>query len=97
MSFRVPRVKTRRDLVYQVTAEMSKKRGDKMSFGVPPMKIPRDLYDLIMKAVSLRKHLEANPYDESAINKVLGAEYIIPIVANHCKGKDLPRRWEYVF
>ncbi|XP_071717907.1 uncharacterized protein [Rutidosis leptorrhynchoides] len=86
-------------LVNKVTAEKAEKKRDKkrdrMIFGEGPMKIPRDLYDLIKEAVQHRRRFKSHPDNQSYKDAVLGAEYDIEVVSDMYKGDDLPRKWKY--
>lgn len=58
-------------------------------------KYPSDLTDLIRKAVSLRKHVEANPRDKSNRKKLGDVESKIKRLVRYYRGKKLPRDWKY--
>ncbi|XP_071712717.1 uncharacterized protein [Rutidosis leptorrhynchoides] len=79
-----------------VTAKETKKRRDRMSFGVLPVKLPVELYDFTVAAVKLRRRLkEENLENPELIECVLSAEEGIRVYSNVFKNWDLPRKWEY--
>merc|ERR1712224_986277 len=58
--------------------------------------IPEDLYHLIKKAVSVRKHLEKNRKDKDAKFRLILIEARIHRVSRYYKGsKHLPPNWKY--
>ena len=64
--------------------------------GLAP-EIPEDLYHLIKKAVSIRKHLEANNRDTNAKFRLVLTESKIHRVARfYRRVKALPPTWKYV-
>ena len=64
--------------------------------GLAP-EIPEDLYHLIKKAVSIRKHLEANNRDKNAKFRLILTESKIHRVARYYRRKrTLPPTWKYV-
>ena len=64
--------------------------------GLAP-EIPEDLYHLIKKAVSIRKHMEANNRDTNAKFRLVLTESKIHRVARfYRRVKALPPTWRYV-
>merc|ERR1719186_807814 len=58
--------------------------------------IPEDLYHLIKKAVSIRKHLERNRKDKDAKFRLIPVESRIHRLARYYKTKGvLPPTWKY--
>lgn len=58
--------------------------------------IPEDLYHLIKKAVSMRKHLEANRKDKDSKFRLILVESRIHRLARYYKRvKKLPPTWKY--
>merc|ERR1711976_333173 len=58
--------------------------------------IPEDLYHLIKKAVSMRKHLERNRNDKDAKFRLILVESRIHRLARYYKPRRvLPRTWKY--
>merc|ERR1711976_1049155 len=65
------------------------------SHGVAP-DIPEDLYHLIKKAVSMRKHLERNRNDKDAKFRLILVESRIHRLARYYKTRRvLPPNWKY--
>ncbi|KAJ3432597.1 40S ribosomal protein S13 [Anaeramoeba flamelloides] len=63
--------------------------------GLAP-KIPEDLYHLIKKAVSIRKHLEKNRKDKDAkFHLILVESKIYRISRYYKKTRQLPPNWKY--
>ncbi|KAK9822242.1 hypothetical protein WJX81_005323 [Elliptochloris bilobata] len=63
--------------------------------GLAP-EIPEDLYHLIKKAVSMRKHLEANRKDRDGKFRLILVESRIHRLARYYKkSKKLPPNWKY--
>ncbi|GAB4820583.1 hypothetical protein N2152v2_007629 [Parachlorella kessleri] len=63
--------------------------------GLAP-EIPEDLYHLIKKAVSMRKHLEANRKDKDAkFHLILVESRIHRLARYYKKTKKLPPNWKY--
>ena len=63
--------------------------------GLAP-KIPEDLYHLIKKAVSVRKHLEKNRKDKDSKFRLILIESRIHRLARYYKkSKQLPPNWKY--
>jgi small subunit ribosomal protein S15 len=59
-------------------------------------KYPSTLIDLIRKAVSLRKHLEANARDKQNRKKLVDVESKIKrLVNDYRRNKKLPAGWKY--
>jgi small subunit ribosomal protein S13e len=59
--------------------------------------LPEDLYFLIKKAVSIRKHLERNNKDKDAKFRLILTESRIHRLARYYKrSKQLPASWRYV-
>lgn len=58
-------------------------------------KYPSTLIDLIRKAVSLRKHMEANPRDKQNRKKLNDVESKIKRLVRYYRGKKLPKDWKY--
>ncbi len=58
-------------------------------------KYPSTLIDLIRKAVSLRKHLEANPRDTQNKKKLTDVESKIKRLVRYYRGNKLPSDWKY--
>jgi len=59
-------------------------------------KYPADLIDLIRTAVAMRKHLKANPRDQSNLTKLAHVESKIRRLVRYYRGKKLPQNWTYV-
>ncbi|XP_060228411.1 small ribosomal subunit protein uS15-like [Meriones unguiculatus] len=58
--------------------------------------LPEDLYNLIKKAVAVRKHLEINRKDKDAKFRLILIESRIHRLAQYCKTKRvLPPYWKY--
>jgi len=58
--------------------------------------IPQDLYDLMVRATKLRRHLERNPKDYSNKRGLQLTESMIYRVTKYYKKKGkLPRDWNY--
>ena len=65
------------------------------SAGLAP-EIPEDLYHLIKKAVSVRKHLERNRKDKDSKFRLILIESRIHRLARYYKrAKKLPPTWKY--
>ena len=65
------------------------------SQGLAPQ-LPEDLYHLIKKAVSIRKHLEKNNKDKDSKFRLILIESRIHRLARYYKGKKfLPPNWKY--
>ncbi|KAJ5072364.1 40S ribosomal protein S13 [Anaeramoeba ignava] len=63
--------------------------------GLAP-KIPEDLYHLIKKAVSIRKHLEKNRKDKDSKFRLILVESKIHRLSRYYKtNKQLPPTWKY--
>ena len=63
--------------------------------GLAP-ELPEDLYHIIKKAVSVRKHLERNRSDKDAKFRLILFESRIHRLARYYKGvKKLPPTWKY--
>jgi small subunit ribosomal protein S13e len=63
--------------------------------GVAP-EIPEDLYHLIKKAVSIRKHLERNRKDkDSKFHLILVESRIHRLARYYRRSKQLPASWKY--
>jgi len=63
--------------------------------GLAP-EIPEDLYCLIKKAVSVRKHLERNRRDKDSKYRLILVESLIHRLARYYKRvKQLPPNWKY--
>ena len=69
--------------------------ADPRSSGLAP-EIPEDLYHLIKKAVSVRKHLERNRKDKDSKFRLILIESRIHRLARYYKrAKKLPPTWKY--
>ena len=69
--------------------------ADQRSSGLAP-EIPEDLYHLIKKAVSVRKHLERNRKDKDSKFRLILIESRIHRLARYYKrAKKLPPTWKY--
>eukprot|EP00938_MAST-03A_sp_MAST-3A-sp1_P004279 g4279.t1 len=63
--------------------------------GLAP-KLPEDLYQLIKKAVSVRKHLERNRKDKDSKFRLILIESRIHRISRYYKrSKQLPANWKY--
>ena len=70
-------------------------RGSLAAAGLAP-EIPEDLYHLIKKAVSVRKHLERNRKDKDSKFRLILIESRIHRLARYYKrSKKLPPNWKY--
>jgi len=59
-------------------------------------KIPEDVLSLIKRSIALRKHLEKNPKDETAVRGLTLTENKIKALADYYKKtKKLPVDWKY--
>ncbi len=63
--------------------------------GLAP-EIPEDLYQLIKKAVSMRKHLDANKKDKDGkFHLILVESRIHRLARYYKKARKLPPNWKY--
>lgn len=62
--------------------------------GIAP-KYPRDLIDLIKRAVGMRAHIKNNPRDTHNRTKLIHVESKIRRLVRYYQGKKLPAKWAY--